>query len=638
MGIRETVKAILTGRNEYKYRKRLRAARMTYEEWCGERPAPRSSVLNAHPEFQVLVLEDGEVDVNCNKRLAAFWTQHPEVLLVYGDEDRMGANQKPEAPIYRPDWAPDTFLSQGTLGGLVAVRKDWYESLAEKDKTLDRMVALAGGFEKGCTAIGHISEILFHRKKEADSGEESDRKEAANGQRAILPQETAPQEIPSQETSGCAAKSSRDEAEMLSVIIPSKDHPEILAQCVKSLVKTLGDIKCEILVVDNGSQEENRLKVEELLEQLPAETSYLYLPMAFHFARMCNLAAEKARGKYLLFLNDDVELRCPGWAQKMLEKAAKPYVGAVGLKLCYPNSCKIQHAGIVNLPMGPVHKLQFLEDTGDWYEDYHRIDRNVLAVTGACLMVAAEKYEAAGCMCEELPVAFNDVDLCFTLWEMGYHNVVINSSYAWHHESLSRGEDESREKLARLLEEKQKLYRRHPALAKGEDPYYSVHLNREGLDTGIRPGYLCGRNVLQQGKSKAARLDLSVYRNDACLLFRVEECEPEKILGYGVVLGDHNACYDKQLVLYGVASEAEWEPTGEISCYLIDLKEQYRPELAENMPDQTCVALCGFAVCPETANLPQGNYRLGMIAKSRVGGTRLIRFSSRVLKIANSTE
>ena len=115
-----------------------------------------------------------------------------------------------------------------------------------------------------------------------------------------------------------------------------------------------------------------------------------------------------------------------------------PHVGAVGAKLLYPDSDIIQHAGITNLRVGPAHKLQFLSDEKVHYYGKNRFVHDVMAVTGACLLLEKEIFERAGGFDEKLAVAFNDVDLCYTIYEMGYYNVVRNDVVLYHHESLSR--------------------------------------------------------------------------------------------------------------------------------------------------------------------------------------------------------
>jgi hypothetical protein len=256
-------------------------------------------------------------------------------------------------------------------------------------------------------------------------------------------------------------------------------------------------------------------------------------------------------------------------------------------------------------------------------------------------MVDAEKFREAGGFAEELPVAFNDVDLCFRLYELGYQNVCLNHLSARHYESLSRGADDSAEKLQRLVEERRRLYERHPGL-EGRDPYYSIHLGRNGLDTGIRPAWETCANRVQilackgadahgmPAKGAMRRLSsakLEGCRQDDCLMLRVEDCRGGEILGYGVVLGDNNACYENTLLL-----ERQDDPE---VVFGWTLEGQFRPDLRENLPDQKNVALCGFWVRLEDASLPSGSYRIGMLAANRVSGLRLVNWSKRYLQTAD---
>ena len=136
-----------------------------------------------------------------------------------------------------------------------------------------------------------------------------------------------------------------------------------------------------------------------------------------------------------------------------MEKAVLPHVGAVGAKLIYPGTEIIQHAGITNIHLGPAHKLQFRSDALEFYFGRNRMAMDVLGVTGACLLVKKSIYDQALGLSENLRVAFNDVEFCYHVYEMGYYNVVRNDVTLTHHESLSRGADASTEQLRRLHQE-----------------------------------------------------------------------------------------------------------------------------------------------------------------------------------------
>lgn len=660
MGIREVIKSSLTQHFEKCYEKELAARKKTYREWAIEDNACLVAEIEAGGVAEeVVLLQTGPG--NAHAHAEAYWRSyfgsHPEAVLAYGDEDRI-CRETGECgdPWFKPDWSPDVFAHSFYFGGLVAVRKSWLDCQMVSDaqfrkiasgldlqiswqgrtkeqrsalwEMVQYLVKAAGGYERGCKSIGHAAHILFHSAAESMGY-------AAQNE---LTDDTQYEQF--------------DEQILVSVIIPSKDHPDILSQALQSVYTHGGNCAYEVLVVDNGSSGENQKKIRSMLEQAPVPAQYLYEPMEFHFPKMCNLGADHAKGKYLLLLNDDVEIITDDFLRKMVQRAAKPYVGAVGIKLYYPGGKRFQHDGIINLPMGPVHKLQFMEDDRDYYHGFNRDDRNTLAVTGACLMVNGQKYAAAGGMKEALRVAFNDVDLCYTLWEQGYHNVVCNHICGYHHESLSRGDDESMEKLNRLIEEKEKLYEMHPGL-KGYDPYYPSGLNTKGLDTGIRPAYLTAGNRVQKAVWERREYPSAVYRKDACLLLRIEQCDMDgkqtakndgmadawgntdqnsQILGYCVVLGDNNACYQKELLL-GKMNDVQAELIGDLQCYAVEMKGQYRPDLVENMPDQKNVGLCGFHIDPAFAGLEPGVYRIGAAASHRFGKTRLIQWSNRVIRI-----
>lgn len=628
MGLKEAVKQLWVKKIEKEYEKLLSQKKISYREWVEDKEREAVSrcvkTVDAHEsrdsaavpddpgEYVLLQQKAGHLSEHAKLWISAYFAEHPEVQILYGDEDFLNEQGIRENPWYKPCWSPDTYLSQFYVGSVIAVKK----SLLEKNylfstpqeirPILTPCIKLAGGFEKGCRTIARCPQVLFHvtdRKvweKYLASAET-----VLNGKEGV-------------------------ETEKVSVIIPSKDNPEVLGKCLESLRKTSGP---EIIVVDNGSSPENKRKIEELTRGM----KYIYEPMEFNFSRMCNIGADAAGGKYLLFLNDDIEVCGEDWLYAMKAKARLPYVGAVGLKLYYPDSNRIQHAGITNLPVGPVHKMQFTLDEGSIYFDRNRADMNCLAVTGACLLIDKEKYMEVGGLKESLRVAYNDVDLGFALYEAGYQNVVINTHYAYHHESLSRGSDETREKQARLQKEREHLYEMHPAL-KGKDPYFPSELSIDGPDVRIVPGYYNARNTVQKASMEAARFDSAQIRVDNCLLLGIEQSEKSMIRGYAVVLGDNNACYDRFVVL---AEEEELTGSGNRSMcpenvWLISTEPQYRQDLEENIPDQVGAPMCGFHVSLSEAEqsklVPGREYRVGVLAVHKINKGKILNWSARCLR------
>lgn len=664
MNVKKLVKQALTEEENWRYRKRLAGIQLGYKIWLHreeggwdvllrqsmQKKEEEQSKAGEHVQgggtaqgergFVLILAAPGGAGKNTAKKIERYFEENPDAVAVYGDEDVRTEDGEYTAPWFKPDWSPDLLDSFLYMGSLVAVRREAWEKaqaaygqiypgewqqlfsgnvsrvtdLAAYEKWLHML--LKDAYQKGSRMVGHIPQVLYHA-----SNLES--QEAFFENSAYL--QDRRRELLDSFLENAAGDD--DGRPMVSVVIPSKDHPDILRRCVEGVKLAGADIPFEIIVVDNGSGPENKAKIERLLEEASAGENkaafgyrYLYRPMEFNFSRMCNLGAEEAEGKLLLFLNDDVVLR-EGCMAEAAARAVRDYTGAVGMKLLYPDTNRIQHAGITNLPMGPVHKLQGLQDDKVYYGKANRGCRNFLAVTAACLMVEKEKFREAEGFCETLEVAFNDVDFCFRLHELGYFNVCLNDIYAYHHESLSRGDDEVPEKMERLQRERKKLYERHPALEEA-DPYYSPSLNSVGLDVRIAPAYETCGNLMQFAYPIRIIRNIASYREDKCLMVRVEDVQHRTITGWSVVLGDNNACYQRKFLLRSV---------GQGTVYAITLKGQYRPDLEYNMPDQKNVALGGFQMYLGQDTTLEGDFQIGICVRNRVTGLRLVNWSNRII-------
>lgn len=638
LGIKTKLRSFLEGQLNRQYADRLAGAkrRISYEEWLRIQESQEETAgENGVGELQLgeqgiwlIRQKDGYVDPRAFSWIGDYFREHPETQLLYGDEDALDATREHRCnPCFRPQWSPDTWLSAFYLGSVIALRRELAERLpqgmwpqdsqgvlyfdrpATVRPLVHRLLELAGGFERGCGSIAHLPKILFHMNHEA----------AREGVRSEYSREDRLKWQPRER-----------QALTVSVIIPSKDNPQVLGQCLESLrtaESAAQRCRLEILVVDNGSSPENRAEIEKITHGM----KYIYEPMPFNFSKMCNRGAQEATGEVLLFLNDDITVCADGWLEAMADRALRPYVGAVGLKLYYPDSTKIQHAGITNLPGGPVHKLQFTLDGQEEDHGYGSLDRNVVGVTGACLMVERERFWQAGGFPEDLQVAYNDVELCFRLREAGWHNMVVNTFHAYHHESLSRGNDLTREKMLRLRRERQTLYDRHPGYL-NRDPYYPEPLCMELGDMHIYENYLDIRTKPQT---------VSRFR----WLAECPEQEPENLVcelrfsqgdggqdmfclqGYAVVKWENNACYERLLLLRGQGENA--------GAHAVRLEAGYSREAEYGMQEQPNVAMSGFEVQLEKGALPDGSYRIGIQARSRIGRRRLTTWTEHRVQVRN---
>ena len=223
----------------------------------------------------------------------------------------------------------------------------------------------------------------------------------------------------------------------VSIIIPFKDRLELLRNCLRSL-RTSTYRRFEIVLVNNGSTRSNTLRYLRRLEGR-RRVRVLDCPGSFNFSRLCNEGAAHARGAYLLFLNNDVELRTPDWLERLLRVAQQPQVGIVGATLLYPNDT-LQHTGLFSLENGDwIHVYRGCPANYEGDQGELRAPRAVPAVTGACLLIRRELFAEVEGFDLRFPITFGDVDLCCRVRERGLLVAVTPHARLVHFESLTRG-------------------------------------------------------------------------------------------------------------------------------------------------------------------------------------------------------
>ena len=606
----------------------------------------------------LVTLYSGKINEIAPRLIAQKMQENENIILIYGDEDTY-INEERIEPWFKPDWSPDTFLSSLYFGGLIAIRTQALNKLMNSKHMKEMLPQIQKGNEfemlyrilfellvdnnafskrneEKIASVCHIRQILFHNFQ--------------NGY----------QQVKDAELSG--TKQAPPMKPLVSVLIPSKDNPTVLFKCLDSMLTvTDGESGFEIIVIDNGSTTVNRSLISERVEQYNYMAvngegmsgcfqgiRYLYQPMPFNFSDMCNMGAGQARGNLLLFLNDDMEIIQADWLELLIEKAVLPYAGAVGAKLLYPESDIIQHAGITNLRVGPAHKLQFLSDSQEHYFGKNRRVHNMLAVTGACLMIRKSVFEQVGGFYSGLAVAFNDVDLCYSIYENGYYNIVRNDVVLYHHESLSRGKDgESEEKQLRLQKEKDILYERHQDIY-GCDPFYHPYLTNDMLEAEYSPAFHY-QVTMDMAWSAACSYteEVKKAREDKCLVVGMEcamdiykwkygvspqkgrvKLVPEEngyyFQGYSFIIGADNACYKKRLLLKNQQNDG---------IFAIPIENRYRPDIKNNLKDQLNVDLTGFAAKLRKDKLPEGTYQFGMLAEDMCSRQKLVNWSNWVLEV-----
>ena len=387
----------------------------------------REAFANASGEW-VTVLDAGE-------RLFPDWIRAlrsaGDADVVYGD----GAVLDPRTLrshrfLLRPDWSPELLLGFPYVGRGAAVRRS--------------TAAQAGGFRAGfpgaeaydlllrvgaeTAAIRHVPEIL-HAALAADPAEAPSALSAVEDH---LGRDLDPARAEPTPSAGFLRIRRDVRPELTTIIVPTRDRVELLRPCLES-VRANTPLPHEILVIDNDSRDPETLRY---LESAPAKV--MRYPGEFHFSAMNNAAAAAARGRYLVFLNNDTVIHDAGWLPALLDQASQPDVGAVGAKLLFPSGT-LQHVGVVihrgARPDHPFSNRREEEIDHPWFP---KVACEVAAVTGACMMVRRDLFLRLGGFDPAMRVAYNDIDLCLRLRSLGYRIVFTPFCVLTHHECATR--------------------------------------------------------------------------------------------------------------------------------------------------------------------------------------------------------
>ena len=470
-----------------------RRIRVQRREKNGHISAASNTALEmARGEWVVLMDHDDLLSVTALLELAIEINKHPDSQIIYSDEDHIDAKMNRSNPYFKPDFDPDLLLGQNMVSHLGAYRRDLIVSIGgfrvgfEGSQDHDLILRASAA----CTpdTVQHIPSILYHWRQQAGPASFSERslEKCLVASRLAVTDHLKGKGINASVTPAPLADIHNrihfplpTPTPKVSIIIPTRDCANLLEACTDGLLYRTDYQNFEILVADNGSTEDPSKQLFQKLQRLP-NVKILSLPGSFNYSRLNNQAVAHATGEVLLLLNNDIDVIAPGWLTEMVSHAIRPEIGAVGAKLLYKNDT-VQHAGLVlgvAWPGGIAghYALGAPRDEPGPFGSLALL-RSVSAVTGACLAVRRELYNAVGGLDEHnLAVAFNDVDFCLRLREQGYRNVWTPFAELYHYESISRGDDLSGEKLARFQKEAAFMRKRWGS-ALDEDPYWNPHLS-----------------------------------------------------------------------------------------------------------------------------------------------------------------
>ncbi|MDR1276775.1 MAG: glycosyltransferase [Candidatus Accumulibacter sp.] len=413
----------------------------------------------------------------------------PQWKLIYADDDCVARNGKFHSPRFKPDLNLEFLRSTDYIGGFFIEKYT---------------LASAGGFStipgaapydlllraidaSGEAAVGHIPEILVHLCDSASMG--ADDEGATEALRRHFKRRKTPVSILSGLTADARIRSRsvvylHEEKPKVSIIVPTRNRLDLIAPCVESLFKKTTYPNWELVIADNDSDDPKvHAYYDRLRARFPGRVKIVPTPGDFDYSAMNNRAARQAEGEYLLLLNNDTECIDANWLDAMMSHAQRPDVGIVGARLLFPETLKIQHAGVV-LGLAPLNTANHIfvlhPHDAPSYMNRTFVDQEYSAVTGACLLVRASIFHQVAGLDPLLKLQHQDVDLCLKVGELGYRVVWTPFATLLHQGSASfkhlSSQDMEQATFAEMAQETENFIKRWKHRL-SSDPAWNRHLS-----------------------------------------------------------------------------------------------------------------------------------------------------------------
>lgn len=457
--------------------------------------ASNSALELASGRYVALMDNDDLLPAHALYWIARAVHENPDAAVIYSDEDKIDVEGNRSAPYFKTDWNLYLFRSHNMISHLGVYRRDLVQRVGGfregMEGSQDYDLALRCVEQVRPDQIVHIPHVLYHWRVHPGSTAMS------LGEKPYA--QIAGQNALDQHLQRIGIKGHAElldfgmyrvhydlpaDQPLVSLIIPTRNAVGLVRQCIESITSKTSYQHYEIILVDNGSDDPESLQYFESLK-LQQNIRVLRDDGPFNYSALNNRAVREARGELVGLINNDIEVISPDWLSEMVSLALQPGAGAVGARLWYPDN-RLQHGGVIMGPLtlaGHAHKM--LPRGHHGYFGRASLIQGMSAVTAACLIVRKSIFEEVGGLNEvELKIAFNDVDFCLKVMAAGYQNIWTPNADLYHHESATRGLEDTPEKIERFKGEVRYVQEKWAKII-ANDPAYNPNLSFELEDFSL---------------------------------------------------------------------------------------------------------------------------------------------------------
>lgn len=447
------------------------------------------AVKLAGGEFYITLDHDDVLAPNALYEVALALNANPKLDFIYSDHDLLSEDgSRRFDPLFKPDWSPEVLLSANYLLHLTMIRATLFHEVGGFQSDLEGVQDLDLFFRvtEKTEHIHHIPRILYHWRESAGSTATSIYNKPQTPQNQLKAVEAHLRRLGMNEATAFFDVSGFlrvnwpvKGAPRVSIIVPTKNKPELIRACVTTLLEKTAYSNYELVIVDTGSIDPEVFEFYQTLSQ-DERVAILFNQDPFNYSAVNNWAVERCHGEFLVFLNNDTEIIKGDWLAELLIWAQRPEIGVVGAKLLkFDNT--IQHAGVIvglggfanHIFAGLTEGVNTIFGRTEWY-------RNYSAVTAACMMVRREVFEEVGGFDETFVLNGSDVSLCLEIGRAGYRVIYNPFARLYHLESATH--------QGRNVPTDYFLSREgYLPLLRSGDPFFSPNLSYYSLIPAFKP-------------------------------------------------------------------------------------------------------------------------------------------------------